>query len=205
MRGRAPSGFEDVTLDCAGVLTGWQPLGTCGRLRVHARRPRRAQLRAAGQLRQRPPRDRGAPALRADVWGWGSAGSRAGSTPSTSATPTRRARAFSRSTTSSWWSDESPFMDLRACRWSRWWCSSLARQQRPRGLQDGRCRDGGGGGRTGITGSAGGRRRRRGKPRRRLSGGWLQSAHVQERLLRERRRVPSGTHRRSAERAASSA
>jgi hypothetical protein len=29
-RVKTPSGFEDVTLDCAGVLTGWQPVGTGG-------------------------------------------------------------------------------------------------------------------------------------------------------------------------------
>jgi hypothetical protein len=27
---RGASGFEDVQLDCAGVLTGWRPVGTAG-------------------------------------------------------------------------------------------------------------------------------------------------------------------------------
>jgi hypothetical protein len=31
VRNLGPSGFADVTLDCAGVLTGWQPVGTSGK------------------------------------------------------------------------------------------------------------------------------------------------------------------------------
>jgi len=30
VRTKGPNGFADVTLDCAGVLSGWQPLGTSG-------------------------------------------------------------------------------------------------------------------------------------------------------------------------------
>jgi hypothetical protein len=30
VRTKSPAGFKDVTLDCAGVLTGWQPVGTSG-------------------------------------------------------------------------------------------------------------------------------------------------------------------------------
>lgn len=33
-RVKGPSGFEDVTLDCAGVLTGWQAVGTAGQYEV---------------------------------------------------------------------------------------------------------------------------------------------------------------------------
>jgi hypothetical protein len=33
-RVKGPSGFQDVTLDCAGVLTGWQPVGTEGMYEV---------------------------------------------------------------------------------------------------------------------------------------------------------------------------
>ncbi len=33
-RVKGPSGFEDVTLDCAGVLTGWEPVGSGGQYEV---------------------------------------------------------------------------------------------------------------------------------------------------------------------------
>jgi hypothetical protein len=33
-RVRGETGFEDVTLDCAGTLTGWQPVGTSGKYEV---------------------------------------------------------------------------------------------------------------------------------------------------------------------------
>lgn len=33
-RVKGPSGFEDVTLDCAGVLAGWQPVGTSGQYEI---------------------------------------------------------------------------------------------------------------------------------------------------------------------------
>ena len=30
-RTKGPNGFEDVTLDCAGKLTGWKPVGSGGK------------------------------------------------------------------------------------------------------------------------------------------------------------------------------
>lgn len=33
-RVRGATGFADVTLDCAGTLSGWQPVGTSGRYEV---------------------------------------------------------------------------------------------------------------------------------------------------------------------------
>ena len=30
VRVKGPGGFADVTLDCAGLLSGWQPVGTSG-------------------------------------------------------------------------------------------------------------------------------------------------------------------------------
>jgi hypothetical protein len=30
LRTKTPTGFKDVTLDCAGKLTGWTPVGTSG-------------------------------------------------------------------------------------------------------------------------------------------------------------------------------
>lgn len=73
VRQRSDKGFEDVELDCAGVLGGWQPLGTAG-----AYEYTRVDL-VRGNFQKQGGCDNGRHAIKSaglfglTVWAWGSA------------------------------------------------------------------------------------------------------------------------------------
>jgi hypothetical protein len=71
-RSKANGAFADVTLDClGGPVNGWQPVGSSGEFEYTRRRSLARQLREAGRLRQRSPRDEEHRALRPDGVGLG--------------------------------------------------------------------------------------------------------------------------------------
>ncbi len=71
-RRKGKNGFADVILDCAGAITGWQPLGTSGNLEYTRVDLVRHDFQAQGQC------DNGRREIHSDVpfgvtvWGWGS-------------------------------------------------------------------------------------------------------------------------------------
>ncbi len=75
VRAKAADGFKDVELDCAGKLTGWQPLGSSGQYEYT-----RTDL-VRGNFQKQGNCDNGRRAMKSDglfgltVWGWGSAAS----------------------------------------------------------------------------------------------------------------------------------
>jgi hypothetical protein len=73
VRRKTEAGFQDVTLDCAGVLTGWQPIGTSGEYELT-----RVDL-VRGNFEPQGGCDNGRREITSSgpfgltVWGWGSA------------------------------------------------------------------------------------------------------------------------------------
>jgi hypothetical protein len=73
VRARGPSGFADVTLDCAGTLTGWQPVGSSGKFEYT-----RIDL-VSGNFQPQGNCNNGRHEIQSPlpfgltVWGWGSA------------------------------------------------------------------------------------------------------------------------------------
>ncbi len=73
VRAKGPSGFADVKLDCAGTLTGWQPVGTSGQFEYM-----RFDL-VTGNFQPQGKCDNGRHEIESalpfglTVWGWGSA------------------------------------------------------------------------------------------------------------------------------------
>jgi hypothetical protein len=72
-RVRAPSGFKDVTLDCAGTLTGWQAIGTSDRYEYTRIDLSRHNFQPQGQCDNGRHEMRSAGSFGVTVWGWGSA------------------------------------------------------------------------------------------------------------------------------------
>jgi hypothetical protein len=73
VRAKGPSGFADVSLDCAGVLGGWQPLGFSGRYQYtridlvrHDFQPQGSCDNGRHVMESKQP-------FGLTVWGWGSA------------------------------------------------------------------------------------------------------------------------------------
>jgi hypothetical protein len=73
VRQKGPSGFADVTLDCAGTLTGWQPLGSSGSFEYtrfdlvrHNFEPQGGCNNGRREISSTVP-------FGLTVWGWGSA------------------------------------------------------------------------------------------------------------------------------------
>ncbi len=72
VRAKGPKGFSDVTLDCAGPLTGWQPIDACGRYEYTRTDLVRFNFAKQGNC------DNGRHEIKSEspfgltVWGWGS-------------------------------------------------------------------------------------------------------------------------------------
>jgi hypothetical protein len=73
VRVKGPSGFADVTLDCLGVLGGWQPLGAAGQYQYtrvdlvrHNFQPQGSCNNGRHEISSKQP-------FGLTVWGWGSA------------------------------------------------------------------------------------------------------------------------------------
>jgi hypothetical protein len=73
VRVKGPAGFADVKLDCAGVLTGWQPLGAAGKYEFtrvdlvrHNFQPQGGCNNGRHEIDSKQP-------FGLTVWGWGSA------------------------------------------------------------------------------------------------------------------------------------
>ena len=73
VRVKAPSGFKDVTLDCAGTITGWQPVGTSGLYEYVRVDLSRHNFQAQGKCDNGRHEMRSAGSFGVTVWGWGSA------------------------------------------------------------------------------------------------------------------------------------
>ena len=76
VRAKGPSGFDDVTLDCAGTLTGWQPVGTTGKYEYTRFDLVTGRLPGHRHLQQRPPPGDEQAALRRHRVGLGLRGDR---------------------------------------------------------------------------------------------------------------------------------
>ncbi|MBX3127756.1 MAG: IgGFc-binding protein [Polyangiaceae bacterium] len=73
VRTKGANGFQDVTLDCAGVLTGWQPIGSSGKYEYTRFDLVRHNFQPQGNCNN-GRREISSPAPFAlTVWGWGSA------------------------------------------------------------------------------------------------------------------------------------
>ena len=71
--GFSSSGFADVTLDCAGALTGWQPVGTSGKYEYTRIDLVRHNFQPQGSC-DNGRREMSSPLpFGLTVWGWGSA------------------------------------------------------------------------------------------------------------------------------------
>ena len=68
-QGQRPWHFQDVTLDCAGALTGWQPVGDYEWTRIDLMPPR---LRGPGNCSTGPHEISSSAPFGLWVWGWGS-------------------------------------------------------------------------------------------------------------------------------------
>jgi hypothetical protein len=73
VRVKAPNGFKDVTLDCAGALTGWQPVGTSGLYEYVRVDLSRHNFQPQGGCDNGRHEMRSAGSFGVTVWGWGSA------------------------------------------------------------------------------------------------------------------------------------
>jgi hypothetical protein len=73
VRKNAGQGFKDVTLDCAGAVTGWQPIGASG-LYEYARIDLvRHNFEPQGSCDNGRHQIKSAAPFTLTVWGWGSA------------------------------------------------------------------------------------------------------------------------------------
>lgn len=73
VRRRGANGFADVTLDCAGPLTGWTPVGTGGRYEMTRFDLVRHDFERQGNCDNGRHEMHSANAFGLTVWGWGSA------------------------------------------------------------------------------------------------------------------------------------
>ena len=68
-----PSGFADVTLDCAGTLTGWQPIGTSGKYQYTRFDLVTGNFQGTGNCNNGRHEMSSSVPFGVTVWGWGSA------------------------------------------------------------------------------------------------------------------------------------
>jgi hypothetical protein len=73
VRNLGPSGFADVTLDCAGVLTGWQPIGTSGKYEYTRFDLVTGNFQGTGSCTNGRQSMTSTVPFGVTVWGWGSA------------------------------------------------------------------------------------------------------------------------------------
>jgi hypothetical protein len=73
VRTKGPTGFTDVTLDCAGALTGWQPVGTSGKYEYTRTDLVRHDFQAQGNCNNGRHEIESTAPFGLTVWGWGSA------------------------------------------------------------------------------------------------------------------------------------
>jgi hypothetical protein len=73
VRTRGPNGFKDVTLDCAGTLGGWEPVGTTGQYEYTRFDLVRHNFARQGQCDNGRHEMRSKGSFGVTVWGWGSA------------------------------------------------------------------------------------------------------------------------------------
>lgn len=73
VRQKSAGGFSDVTLDCAGALTGWQPVGTAGDFEYTRFDLVRGNFEAQGACNNGRHEISSAGLFGVTVWGWGSA------------------------------------------------------------------------------------------------------------------------------------
>ena len=67
-RVKGASGFQDVTVDCLGKVTGWQPVGASGDVRGDRRRPA-PRRRGLGDVHQRRAHGESTAPFGLVVWG----------------------------------------------------------------------------------------------------------------------------------------
>lgn len=72
-RTKGPSGFEDVVLDCAGPLSGWQPIGSSGNFEYTYFDLSRGNFEAQGNCNNGRHEITSNLPFGLTVWGWGSA------------------------------------------------------------------------------------------------------------------------------------
>ena len=73
IRTQGPSGFDDVTLDCAGALTGWQPIGTSGKYEYTRFDLSTGNFQGTGNCNNGRHEITSKIPFGVTVWGWGSA------------------------------------------------------------------------------------------------------------------------------------
>ncbi len=73
VRTRGPNGFADVTLDCAGTLTGWQPIGTSGKYEYTRFDLVTGNFQGTGTCNNGRHEAKSKVPFGITVWGWGSA------------------------------------------------------------------------------------------------------------------------------------
>lgn len=73
VRVKGPQGFEDVTLDCAGTLSGWQPVGTGGTYEYTRFDLVTGNFQGTGNCNNGRHEMKSAAPFGVTVWGWGSA------------------------------------------------------------------------------------------------------------------------------------
>lgn len=73
VRSKGPGGFEDVTLDCAGVLSGWKPVGTSGKYEYTYVDLVRGNFEPQGNCNNGRREASSKLPFGLTVWGWGSA------------------------------------------------------------------------------------------------------------------------------------
>ncbi len=73
VRAKGNKGFQDVTLDCAGVLTGWQPIGTSGSFEYTRFDLVRHNFAPQGNCNNGRHEIHSTAPFGLTVWGWGSA------------------------------------------------------------------------------------------------------------------------------------
>jgi hypothetical protein len=73
VRAKGPAGFDDVTLDCAGTLTGWQPVGTTGKYEYTRFDLVTGAFQGTGTCNNGRHQATSKLPFGITVWGWGSA------------------------------------------------------------------------------------------------------------------------------------
>ena len=73
VRVKGPAGFQDVTLDCAGTLTGWQPIGTSGNYEYTRFDLVTGNFQGTGSCNNGRHEAKSKIPFGITVWGWGSA------------------------------------------------------------------------------------------------------------------------------------
>ena len=73
VRAKGPAGFQDVTLDCAGTLTGWQSIGTSGKYEYTRFDLVTGNFQGTGTCNNGRHEAKSKIPFGVTVWGWGSA------------------------------------------------------------------------------------------------------------------------------------